>query len=83
MLIELLDRRLDASIYRLGYAPTIRAARQLVGHGHVRVNNARVSIPSYQCGQNDVLVCTGQRDTYTCPPLEVNNLFVVEYYSRK
>ena len=56
-LLQLLERRLDAVVYRLGLAPTIWAARQLVGHGHVLVDGARVNIPSYQVkpGQNIAL----------------------------
>lgn len=46
-LLSLLERRLDNVVYRLGFAPTLLAARQLVTHGHVRVNDRRISIPSY------------------------------------
>ncbi len=47
-LIQLLERRLDAVIYRMKFAPTVFAARQLVNHGHILVNGKRVNIPSYQ-----------------------------------
>ncbi len=46
-LFALLERRLDNVVFRLGFAPTIPAARQLVSHGHVRVDGARVDRPSY------------------------------------
>src|SRR6476619_6020262 len=46
-LLKLLEARLDNTIYRLGVAPTRRAARQLVGHKHVTVNGEVVNIPSY------------------------------------
>ncbi len=46
-LLVLLERRLDNIVYRAGLAPTIWAARQLVGHGHVLVNGTRLNIPSY------------------------------------
>ena len=46
-LLQLLERRLDNVIYRLGFAPTRTAARQLVNHGHVKVNGRKVNIPSY------------------------------------
>jgi small subunit ribosomal protein S4 len=49
VLLELLEMRLDNIVYRLGMAPTIVAARQLVGHGHILVNQAKVDIPSYSC----------------------------------
>jgi small subunit ribosomal protein S4 len=54
-LIELLERRLDAVIYRLKFAPTPFAARQVVNHGHVRVNGKRVNIASYQIKDSDVI----------------------------
>jgi small subunit ribosomal protein S4 len=47
-LIELLERRLDAVVYRMKFAVTPFAARQLVNHGHVKVNGRRVNIPSFQ-----------------------------------
>ena len=46
-LLQLLERRLDNVIYRLGFAPTRTAARQLVNHGHVKINGRRVNIPSF------------------------------------
>jgi small subunit ribosomal protein S4 len=47
-LLELLERRLDNVVFRAGLAPTIPAARQLVNHGHVRVDEHRVDIPSFR-----------------------------------
>lgn len=47
-LSELLERRLDNVLYRLGFAPTRAAARQLVSHGHITVDKQKVTIPSYQ-----------------------------------
>ena len=47
-LLKLLESRLDNLVYRLGFAPTRRAARQLVNHGHVTVNGKKVDIPSYR-----------------------------------
>src|SRR3954467_1741070 len=54
-LIELLERRLDATVYRMKLAPTPFAARQLVNHGHVLVNGSRVNIPSYQMRDGDTI----------------------------
>ena len=54
-LIGLLERRLDAVCYRAKFAPTVFATRQLVGHGHVKVNGKRVNIPSYQIQIGDVI----------------------------
>ena len=54
-LIELLERHLDAAVYRAKLVPTIFAARQFVNHGHVKVNGKRVTIPSYSLCDGDVL----------------------------
>lgn len=52
-LLKLLERRLDNIVYRLGFAPTRAAARQLVNHGHVTVNGSKVDIASYQVQVGD------------------------------
>lgn len=52
---ELLERRLDNIVYRLGLAPTRAAARQLVSHGHVQVNSRAVDIPSYLVKAQDTV----------------------------
>ncbi|HEY9657942.1 MAG TPA: 30S ribosomal protein S4 [Allocoleopsis sp.] len=119
VLLQLLEMRLDNTIFRLGMAPTIPAARQLVTHGHVTVNGRVVNIPSYQCRAGEQI---GVRDTERSRKLveanlqfpglahlpshlefdknkmegkvngvverewvalQVNELLVVEYYSRK
>ncbi len=54
-LMRLLEARLDNVVYRMGFAPTRRAARQLVSHKHVRVNGRVVNIPSYQVKPGDVI----------------------------
>jgi len=54
-LIGLLERRLDAVVYRMKFVPTVFAARQFVSHGHVRVNGKRVNIPSYLVKDGDVI----------------------------
>jgi small subunit ribosomal protein S4 len=54
-LIELLERRLDAVVYRMKFVPTVFAARQFVNHGHVLVNGKRVNIPSYQVRDGDAI----------------------------
>jgi small subunit ribosomal protein S4 len=54
-LIGLLERRLDAVVYRAKFVPTPFAARQLVNHGHVEVNGRRVNIPSYRVGEGDTI----------------------------
>lgn len=54
-LIGLLESRLDTVVYRMGLVPTPFAARQFVSHGHVRVNGKKVTIPSYQVSEGDVV----------------------------
>jgi len=54
-LIGLLERRLDAIVYRAKFVPTVFAARQFVSHGHVKVNGRRVNIASFRCKVGDVI----------------------------
>ena len=119
ILLHLLEMRLDNLVFRLGLAPTIAAARQMVNHKHVCVNQTCVSIPSYQCQPGDVLtikksvrsekLAQANLETPTLSnipqhldfnkekltakvlrvvdrewvALKLNELLVVEYYSRK
>ena len=50
---RILESRLDNLVYRMGFARTRRAARQLVNHGHITVNGSKVDIPSYLCKVGD------------------------------
>ncbi|MGD1934145.1 MAG: 30S ribosomal protein S4 [Candidatus Phaeomarinobacter sp.] len=54
-MIGLLERRLDAVVYRSKFVPTVFAARQFVNHGHIKVNGKRVNIPSYRVKEGDVI----------------------------
>ena len=54
-MLRLLELRLDNVVFRLGLAKTRRMARQIVGHGHIRVNGQKVDIPSYQVKVGDVI----------------------------
>ena len=54
-MIGLLERRLDAVVYRAKFVPSPFAARQLVSHGHVKVNGRRVTVASYQVKEGDTL----------------------------
>jgi small subunit ribosomal protein S4 len=54
-LLQLIEQRLDNVVARGGFAPTIPAARQLVSHGHIKVNGRKVSIPSFQVKVGDVV----------------------------
>jgi len=119
ILLQLLEMRLDNLVFRLGMAPTIAAARQIVGHKHIMINQKCVSIPSYQCQPGDVLTIKdnkGSKDlvlNFLETPalsnipqhldfdkknltakvlgivdrewaaLKLNELFVIEFYSRK
>nr|BAQ95546.1 ribosomal protein S4 [Syrrhopodon japonicus] len=119
ILLQLLEMRLDNIIFRLGIAPTIPGARQLVNHRHILVNNRIVNIPSYQCKPQDFITIKDQQKyqtmiiknvnfspKYKIPNhltfnsvekkglvnqildqesigLKINELLVVEYYSRQ
>lgn len=54
-LLEMLERRLDNVVYRMGLATSRAQARQVVRHGHLQVNGRKVNIPSYQVKPNDVI----------------------------
>lgn len=88
-LIEILERRLDAVIYRMKFVPTVFSARQVVNHGHVKVNGKRVNIPSYQVKDGDVVelgekaktmalvleaIQSGERDTPDYVEVDYNGL---------
>nr|YP_009405502.1 ribosomal protein S4 [Lobelia petiolata]ASA37577.1 ribosomal protein S4 [Lobelia petiolata] len=119
VLLQLLEMRLDNILFRLGMAPTIPGARQLVNHRHILVNGRIVDIPSYRCkprdtitakddGKSKVLIQNSLDSSpheelpnhLTLDPvqskglvnqiidskwvgLEINELLVVEYYSRQ
>jgi len=59
-MIGLLECRLDAVVYRAKFVPTPFAARQLVSHGHVKVNGRRVTIPSFQVKETDAIDLTAK-----------------------
>lgn len=120
VLLQLLEMRLDNVLFQLGMASTIPAARQLVNHRHILVNNCIVDIPSYRCKPRDIItvrnrptscnalkgeslggdetpdhltvsLSEGDRPTglvnhvanRESVNLNINELLVVEYYSRK
>nr|YP_010851587.1 ribosomal protein S4 [Echinothamnion hystrix]WGH14563.1 ribosomal protein S4 [Echinothamnion hystrix] len=119
ILLQILEMRLDNTLFRLGFAPTIPAARQLVNHKHIIVNDKIVSICSYECKPGDVITIKNknssnkmikkymeypslislpnhlrfEKDTLSAKVngiverdyvgIQLNELLVVEYYSRK
>ena len=54
-LVKILESRLDNLVYRMGFASSIRQARQMVVHGHILVNGKKVDIPSYLCEVGDTI----------------------------
>ncbi len=118
-ILQLLEMRLDNTIFRMGMAPTIPAARQLVNHGHVTVNGRVLDIPSYNCRPGDVIAVRNREQSRKLVEnnlqypglanlpshlefdknklegkvngvidrewvaLKINELLVVEYYSRQ
>jgi small subunit ribosomal protein S4 len=117
ILLQILEMRLDNILFRLGFAPTIAAARQLISHGHIFVNSKHIDIPSYICKPSDTISVKENSRTFikklieriatnSLPPhldvnldkltgtvktvvgrdnigISINELLVVEYYSRK
>lgn len=63
-IIELLERRLDAVVYRMKFVNSVFAARQLVSHGHVMVNGRRVNVASYRVSDGDVIKLTDKMRTH-------------------
>jgi len=117
LLLQMLELRLDNIVYKLGFAPTIQASRQMVQHKHILVNNQAVNIPSFQCTVGDKITISPKSnliENFELIPnntakylelissknnkqylglvkqipsrsdtdLEINELFVIEYYSR-
>jgi small subunit ribosomal protein S4 len=119
VLLQLLEMRLDNTLFRLGMASTISGARQLVNHRHIFVNGRIVDIPSYRCKPRDIITARDEKKSkvliqnsfdsspheelpkhLTFHPLQykgfvnqiidskwvgfkINELLVVEYYSRQ
>jgi small subunit ribosomal protein S4 len=54
-LISILESRLDNVVYRLGFAPTRQSARQMVSHGHIKVNGLKITVPSYAVSVGDII----------------------------
>jgi small subunit ribosomal protein S4 len=63
ILLQLLEQRADNAVYRAGFAPSRRAARQLMSHGHFMLNGRRVDIPSIRLKAGDVLVLRAKSQT--------------------
>lgn len=63
ILLQLLEMRLDSIVFRLGLAPTMSAARQIVCHGHITVNGRRVDIASYQCKPGETVGVHSQKQS--------------------
>nr|ATZ81861.1 30S ribosomal protein S4 [Picochlorum sp. 'soloecismus'] len=117
ILLQILENRLDNIVFRLGFASTIAGARQLINHGHIVVNDQRVTIPSFLCKVHDKISVREPSKKFVKKLIEtklglsipnhldsnletlsgniknnvsrdqigvlVNELLVVEYYSRK
>lgn len=84
-LLALLERRLDNVIYRLGFAATRAAARQIVSHRHVLINNKKVNIPSYLVKKDEVISLDAKAQTIpeVKKLLEEKNFIMPEWLDRK
>ena len=74
ILLQLLEMRLDNIVFRLGFAPTIAAARQLISHGHIFINKHRINIPSYICKINDSISVTSNSYDFVKKSIERSNI---------
>ncbi len=74
ILLQYLEARLDNTVYRLGIAPTRRAARQLVSHRHITLNGVVTNIPSAQLRPGDVIAVKGKSQTLDTVKDNVANL---------
>jgi len=90
VLLQLLEARLDNTVYRLGIAPTRRAARQLVSHRHITVNGVITNVPSCQLRSGDVVAVRGKsqglevvRDAVAGNKAEVKKFGWLEWNSDK
>nr|AIA61084.1 ribosomal protein S4 [Cyanidiaceae sp. MX-AZ01] len=74
-LLAMLETRLDHLVYRAGFAPTLPAARQLVNHGHVKVNGKKVTIASWACevGHQIEVKASANPPEYLPPHLKLEN----------
>ena len=77
ILLQLLEMRLDNVVFRLNMAPTIAAARQMISHGHIRVNQKKVNVASYMCKPKDVISVTEKQSS-----LKLVHRNLQEYYKR-
>mmetsp|Transcript_25844 Transcript_25844/g.39606 ORF Transcript_25844/g.39606 Transcript_25844/m.39606 type:complete len:200 (-) Transcript_25844:10221-10820(-) len=114
ILLQLLEMRLDSICYQSGWVKSIAHARQLINHGHIKVNNKKLTIPSFQCELKDIIELTNSNKTFEdtferkdlnspshlevdfknfkikvldyCVrenlPIKLNELLIIEYYSR-
>lgn len=84
LLLSLLERRLDNIVYRLGFATSRMMARQLVSHGHVLVNNKKMSIPSYQVQEGDIIALDKKMQSNTViTQLQEEKKEIISYLEKK
>lgn len=84
-LAQFLERRLDNAVYRLGFSPTRASARQLVNHGHILVNNKRMTIPSYVVKAGDTVALSDKtvKIPYIAKVLDDTEAPVPSWFERK
>lgn len=85
-LVQLLERRLDNVVYRLGFAPTRSSARQLVSHGHIKVNDKKINIPSYLVKVNDIISFASEKSLnipYIAQMLNKKDVIIPAWLERK
>jgi small subunit ribosomal protein S4 len=83
ILLQLLEMRLDSIVFRLGLAPTIPSARQLITHGGIKINQKKVNIPSFQCKPKDVIELKSKKALVENPSREVPSYLELDKENKK
>nr|YP_009667981.1 ribosomal protein S4 [Jubula hutchinsiae]QCW58756.1 ribosomal protein S4 [Jubula hutchinsiae] len=78
VLLQLLEMRLDNTIFCLGMAPTIPSARQLVNHRHIFINNYTVNVPSYNCEPGDIITIKNKEKSQLIITKNINSFQKLE-----
>lgn len=84
-LSQYLEQRLDNVVHRLGFTPTRASARQIVSHGHIKINDRVLNVPSYEVKVGDVVSLAGKTEKipYIASMLEKQDVIIPEWFERK
>lgn len=85
-LAQFLEKRLDNVVYRLGFSPTRNSARQIISHGHIKVGDRVVTVPSYQVKPSEIIAFSKEKSTkipYIEKSLNEKEIIIPEWLERK